>query len=541
MNFNKFTKLWYMLLILPLVFTASCSEDDDPIVPIASFQAEIDADDFFKVSFFNASKNATVFAWDFGDNVGTSTEEAPSYTYGASGTYTVILVASDEAGNSDEFTKDVTITDPDEALTLLAGSVSKTWKLVRDGAAVGIGPDAAQWTAWWALVNDGARNCFYDDEFIFSRDGGFEFNDAGTFFGEGDIYAGSDDRGDLAETCFEANVANLTVDGVDKSAWLSSTTHTYTYDLPNNKIMLNGQGAWMGLIKLGTDGYVGDPQASTGFGAFLSSGGDTGVDTLTIHYDYSACCGNYWVAKYVSYANPADEPALVAINANFDVETDGLTATFTNRSSGATTYAWDFGDGATSTEESPSHTYAADGTYAVTLVASDGADSDDVVKDVLIDTANPTDAATTPTLAEADVLSIFSDAYTAYNGLNTDPDWGQATDATVLEIAGSNVWKLAGLNYQGLSWENTPEDVSGMTMVHVDIWTKEVVTTNLSLIGAGESPVALTTEAGVWKSFDIALSEWDAAVDLTQVIQFKFDDAGSGTSPTIFVDNIYFY
>ena len=35
-------------------------------------------------------------------------------------------------------------------------------------------------------------------------------------------------------------------------------------------------------------------------------------------------------------------------------------------------YSWSFGDGATSTNQSPQHTYAANGTYTATLVVSDG-------------------------------------------------------------------------------------------------------------------------------------------------------------------------
>ena len=35
------------------------------------------------------------------------------------------------------------------------------------------------------------------------------------------------------------------------------------------------------------------------------------------------------------------------------------------------TYLWDFGDGTTSTQQAPTHTYAVAGNYAVTLTASD--------------------------------------------------------------------------------------------------------------------------------------------------------------------------
>lgn len=48
-----------------------------------------------------------------------------------------------------------------------------------------------------------------------------------------------------------------------------------------------------------------------------------------------------------------------------------LTVDFTNYSSSATTYAWDFGDGGTSTDKDASHDYADFGIYTVTLTASD--------------------------------------------------------------------------------------------------------------------------------------------------------------------------
>jgi serine protease len=61
--------------------------------------------------------------------------------------------------------------------------------------------------------------------------------------------------------------------------------------------------------------------------------------------------------------------------ANFTFTTSGLTATFTDTStdSGGTigSHAWTFGDGGTSTATSPSHTYAAAGTYSVTETVTD--------------------------------------------------------------------------------------------------------------------------------------------------------------------------
>ncbi len=52
----------------------------------------------------------------------------------------------------------------------------------------------------------------------------------------------------------------------------------------------------------------------------------------------------------------------------------GFYYSFLDSTLGANTYLWDFGDGTTSTEESPMHTYAVDGFYFVTLTitAADG-------------------------------------------------------------------------------------------------------------------------------------------------------------------------
>ena len=61
--------------------------------------------------------------------------------------------------------------------------------------------------------------------------------------------------------------------------------------------------------------------------------------------------------------------------ANFSFTTSGLTATFTDSSTDAGgtigSYAWTFGDGGTSTTKSPSHTYAAAGTYSVVETVKD--------------------------------------------------------------------------------------------------------------------------------------------------------------------------
>src|SRR5262245_12173796 len=51
----------------------------------------------------------------------------------------------------------------------------------------------------------------------------------------------------------------------------------------------------------------------------------------------------------------------------FEVTVDAYTATFKNQTTGGKSYKWDFGDGQTSTDENPSHTYAGKGKYVPTF------------------------------------------------------------------------------------------------------------------------------------------------------------------------------
>ena len=56
-----------------------------------------------------------------------------------------------------------------------------------------------------------------------------------------------------------------------------------------------------------------------------------------------------------------------------------LTVNFNNTSNGATSYTWDFGDGTTSTQVLPTHSYTSEGTYSVTLIASNSAGCSDTI------------------------------------------------------------------------------------------------------------------------------------------------------------------
>lgn len=88
-----------------------------------------------------------------------------------------------------------------------------------------------------------------------------------------------------------------------------------------------------------------------------------------------------------------------------------LTVQFTDRTRGtATSWLWDFGDGATSTEQHPAHTFTSEGTYTVSLTASNSGGAT---------TASLLISATRPTAPDPDDLEYVYIQNFAQNSLET--------------------------------------------------------------------------------------------------------------------------
>jgi hypothetical protein len=69
----------------------------------------------FDVTFENASELATSYSWDFGDGIGSSTEENPTYSYtddGLEKTYMVTLTTTNSLNKPTSVTKEVTVGGP---------------------------------------------------------------------------------------------------------------------------------------------------------------------------------------------------------------------------------------------------------------------------------------------------------------------------------------------------------------------------------------------------------------------------------------------
>ena len=73
-------------------------------------------------------------------------------------------------------------------------------------------------------------------------------------------------------------------------------------------------------------------------------------------------------------------------SSDFSFEAEELTVQFNNQSTGnGIGYTWDFGDGNTSTEETPEHEYSASGLYTVCLTAKNGCGEATACFDVLVE------------------------------------------------------------------------------------------------------------------------------------------------------------
>ena len=318
--FKWFTLLSVVFGITAVVSFSSCKKDsDDPNTddPIASFQYSIDESNWLQVSFTNNSQNATSYSWDFGDG-NNSTEKDVTHVYDAAGDYTVNLTASNDAGSSITYSKNLTLTDPNSARKLLTGEESKTWKLFREGTCMSLGPNPDDPAAWWpGLTNDGARPCLYAQTFTFHNDGKYVFNDAGFFWGEYGVFDGQD----WYETCFPAEAEYMiNKDGDDVSAWLSGE-HTFTYDPSTGTVTLDGDGAWIGIPKLGPAGETTVPLTSTSFNVDIVAG--EGYDLMTLSFNYADA--GFWLFQYVSYHDPSLEPDIVTIQPPYGEDLPDLT------------------------------------------------------------------------------------------------------------------------------------------------------------------------------------------------------------------------
>ena len=108
MKFLKYKISLLSLALVTLTMFVSCEDNESGVVLIdleARFITEMP--DSRSVSFINASNGATSYMWDLGD--GTTATSADVTRRYVNGTYTVMLTAYDENGNTSTFQEDIVI------------------------------------------------------------------------------------------------------------------------------------------------------------------------------------------------------------------------------------------------------------------------------------------------------------------------------------------------------------------------------------------------------------------------------------------------
>lgn len=272
-------------------------------------------------------------------------------------------------------------------LNRLAGVSTKTWKLLRSTATgrypLEVGPEDHS-SIWWAagLNNNelAIRPCMFNDEWTFALDSSLTFDTKGDYWAEGGIF-------NQAYVCASTSNPMIGINGDDLSAW-GNGNHTFVLaagSAPTLKAV--GKGAYIGFYKLGNGTETLVPLDSVTYNIVKLT--DGAVDTLVIEGFYKwdpLQPGGYWRFVLMHYDDPSQEPPIPGNLpiAGFTYSLYNLTVNFFNTSTDGESFLWDFGDGATSTEMNPFHTYASQGSYNVTLTATNSSGANTISSIVFI-------------------------------------------------------------------------------------------------------------------------------------------------------------
>ncbi len=164
--------------------------------------------------------------------------------------------------------------------------------------------------------------------------------------------------------------------------------------------------------------------------------------------------------------------------------------------------------------------------------------------------SGPTAAAPTPTLDAANVISLFSEAYTDVPVDTWRTDWSSATyEETTVD--GNEVKLYSNLDFVGIETVANQIDASGMTHFHVDYWTGNATVFRVKLVDFGpdggfeggddsEHEIEFSVTPNTWVSLDIPLSDFTGLANRENIAQFIFSAAPAGEA-NIYIDNVYFH
>ena len=159
----------------------------------------------------------------------------------------------------------------------------------------------------------------------------------------------------------------------------------------------------------------------------------------------------------------------------------------------------------------------------------------------------PTTAAPTPTKPAANVISLYSNAYTNVPVDTWSASWDNA-DLSETTIAGNDTKKYANLIVSGTEFTTTTVNATSMEYFHVDIWTPDATAFNIKLVDFGadgaylgdddsEQELSYTPAVNGWVSYDIPFTDFTGLTSRAHLAQLLFVSSNS----TVYVDNVYFW
>lgn len=329
--------------------------------PVARFgESSLEAIVGEPISFNDLSQNRpTKVTWEFGDG-DTASGANVAHSWNREGTYTVTLTVANEAG-SDEVAKTVTILPlpPDPPV---ASFTVQSANVPANAVVNFTDTSTNDPTEWLWNFGDGRRSRAQSPPHAFKEPGTYE------------VTLTVSNAGGSDSTRQTIVVSNPPVASFDVSAEELRVNFTDTSS--------NAPTEWRWNFGDGTTSSAQFPTK-----------------------EYSAA-GDYTVTLIASNETGSSSPATRSVSvalrpkADFDVSVTGVTASFTDTSSnGPAQWFWDFGDGTTSTVQSPSHNYGEPGQYSVRLTVSNSAGESSRTVDLDVDFAPPVAAFTCESVA----------------------------------------------------------------------------------------------------------------------------------------------
>jgi PKD repeat protein len=333
-------------------------------VPTADFVGNpVSANPMGIIRFTDKSTNTpSTWSWNFGDGA-TSTEQNPSHVYLVKGVYTVSLTAGNENGRDTETKQSyVNIGMAPVAVFIPTSAPSEQYNVPMQVNF--IDQSVNNPTTWSWDFGDGQTSTEQNPKHSFTREGTYTVsltvkNDFGT-----DTRTQKDlitvGKGGVVDF-----VADKTVAGVGR---LVSFTD----------ISKNSPTDWVWDFGDGTVGT--GPKPDHSYRAI-------GVYDVTLKASNPSMTNTVTKKAYIRVVN-LPQADFIADRTRGSAP---MTVKFWDDTLGnPTSWKWDFGDGATSTDQYPSHTYAKLGTYTVTLTATNANGQDTTSKaDYIVTTLAP--------------------------------------------------------------------------------------------------------------------------------------------------------